>query len=109
MRRSLASTLQESVEVAEAQLAAARSLDAEALRLATARRQDLVFELERYSDDEMKAAATEETRDLALDLAELDQRLGRILAAALDTFERLQPPQSSRTYAPDGRMRESAR
>jgi len=57
----------------------------------------------------MKAAATEETRDLALDLAELDQRLGRILAAALDTFERLQPPQSSRTYAPDGRMRESAR
>lgn len=109
MNRDLASTLRESIEVAEAQLEAARTLDVEGLRAATARRQDLVFELERYTDAEMKAAGTTGTRELALDLAELDHRLGRILAAAADTFERLQPEQASTTYSADGRMRESAR
>ncbi|MEC7946594.1 MAG: hypothetical protein VX265_03440 [Myxococcota bacterium] len=109
MRRDLASILQASIELAEIQLEAARSLDAEGLREATARRQDLVFELERYTDDDLKRSATDGTREMAVDLAELDHRLGRILGAALGTFDRLLPEQKASTYAADGRIRGPAR
>lgn len=109
MTRDLATILEASIELAELQLDAARSLDPEALQEATARRQDLVFELERFTDAELKSAGNDETRDLAIELAELDHRLSRILGAALDTFERLLPDQKPATYAPDGRIRGTAR
>lgn len=109
MNRALATILEESIEQAEAQLEAARTLDAEGLQEATARRQDLVFELERYSDVDLKAAGTDATRELAIELAELDHRLSRILGAALDTFDRLLPDQQPATYSADGRIRGTAR
>jgi hypothetical protein len=109
MHRDLASILRETIEVAGVQLEAARTLDAEGLQEATSRRQDLVFELERFSDAELKAAGTPETREMALDLAELDHRLSRILGAALDPFDRLLPDRQPATYAADGRIRGAAR
>jgi hypothetical protein len=109
MTRDLATILEASIELAEVQLEAARTLDPEGLQEATAGRQDLVFELERFSSDELKAAGNDETRDLAVELAELDHRLSRILGAALDTFDRLLPDQKPATYAPDGRIRGTAR
>lgn len=109
MQRDLATLLEASIELAERQLEAARTLDREGLQEATAGRQDLVFELERYSDAELKAAGSDETRDLAVELAELDHRLSRILGAALDTFGRLMPDQKPATYAADGRIRGNVR
>ena len=109
MTRDLATILESCIETAETQLEAARTLNAEGLQEATAQRQDLVFELERYSDAELKAAGTDETRDLALELAELDHRLSRILGAALDTFDRLLPDSKPATYSADGRIRGAVR
>lgn len=109
MTRDLATILEASIELAEVQLEAARTLDAGGLQEATAGRQDLVFELERFTEAELKAAGNDETRDLALELAELDHRLRRILGAALDTFDRLLPDQKPATYAADGRIRGTAR
>jgi hypothetical protein len=109
MTRDLATILEACIEVAEAQLEAARTLDAEGLQVATASRQDLVFELERYTDAELKAGGTDDTRDLALELAELDHRLSRILGSALDTFDRLLPDGKPATYTADGRIRGAVR
>ena len=52
MERSLASVLTDTLEAAQAQLQAARQLDAEGLAGATANRQDLQFELELLANEE---------------------------------------------------------
>ncbi len=83
MSRSLAKLLKDSIELAEVQLDAARSLDHEALQEATDARSDLLFKLQALAPDGLDAAAQDErTRELALELAELDYRLNRILGAA---------------------------
>ena len=108
MQRGLMSLLEESVALAEVQLEAARSLDADGLMAATKRRQDLVFEIDSWSDEALKKAATEETQESALELAELDRRLARITGAALQTFQRLLPDQGPDVYASDGRVKGGA-
>jgi hypothetical protein len=107
MSRSLAKLLKDSIELAEVQLDAARSLDHEALQEATDARSDLLFKLQALAPDGLDAAAQDErTRELALELAELDYRLNRILGAALRTFERLIPKQDGpETYSAAGRLR----
>lgn len=111
MPRSLAVILEESVELAEVQLDAARSLDSDALQEATDARRDLLFELQALAPDGLDALLTDapeddRLREVALELAELDHRLTRILGAALRTFERLMPQSDAPdVYSAAGRIR----
>jgi hypothetical protein len=111
MARSLETVLEESIELAEIQLEAARTLDRESLQDATAKRQDLLFELELFDEDALSGSLDDETRLLAIELGELDHRLGSILGAALDTFDRMAPQNrtGAGTYSADGRIRGGAR
>jgi hypothetical protein len=110
MARSLATVLEESIELAELQLEAARTLDRAGLQSATDMRQDLLFEMEMFGDEALSASLDDEARSLAVELGDLDHRLGCILGAALDAFDQVAPRNggSAGTYAADGRIRGGA-
>lgn len=103
MYRPLTDLLEDSVACAEAQVEAVKAFDVERLRALTAEREDLLF-LIRSEGKQRLEEADDETRALAAELRELDERLERLLNSGLGVLHRVrtgQPP----TYAPDGRLR----
>ena len=108
MNRPLADILEDTIDSAEAQLEAARRLDAGALHRATVRRQDLLFELQLIQGAH-PVASDGELRRLGEELKELDLRLSRLLESGLAVFRQLKtetgaPP----VYSSRGRMRETS-
>ena len=105
MDRPLATVLTETLEAAETQLAAARSLDAECLADATASRQDLHFELELIAGHE-PPQLDDEIMDLVHRLQETDARLTRVLGSATSVFRDILNTDQPQTYGASGRMKE---
>lgn len=106
MYRPLVDLLEDSIACAEVQLEAARSLDTEQLSLATARRQDLLFEMEAEGAPRLLAEMDDEAQALAFELRALDARLERILQSGIRVFQGLNtggdaPP----VYSSNGRIR----
>jgi len=108
MHRALSEILTESIHTAEVQLKAARSLDVETLRSATARRQDLLFELDLVEEGDLESSDSPILRELMEQLHILDQRLSAVLRATTRVFQRILTPMGApTTYAADGRLRGS--
>lgn len=84
MAAPLAELLEDSLALAEAQLEAARTLDAVGLDEATVARQDVLFELNLIDPDEILADPG--LRKLVEQNHEIDQRLTTVLEAALSVF-----------------------
>jgi hypothetical protein len=105
MERSLASVLTKTLEAAQAQLVAARTLDPERLADATASRADLQFELEVIQSDE-SFHVDEEIADTIRALQDTDRRLMSVLGAATSVFRNVLEPNHSPTYGASGRIRE---
>jgi len=104
MERPLATVLTETLEAAELQLAAARTLDPGGLADATANRQDLHFELELLADP-MPPQVDEAIMDLVARLQDTDARLARVLGAASGVFKDVLQVDEPQTYGASGRMR----
>ena len=105
MHRALTEILTETIQTAEVQLTAARSLDVETLRTATSRRQDLLFELDLVEEADLDASNTSVLRELVQQLAALDRRLTNVLQSTSRVLRRIITPGGSATYAADGRLR----
>ncbi len=105
MHRALSEILTETIQTAEIQLTAARTLDVETLRSATSRRQDLLFELDLVEEADLDAADTSVLRELMHQLANLDRRLTTVLQSTSRVLRRIITPGGSTTYAADGRLR----
>lgn len=90
------------VLIAEEQLAAARKMDAIALQEATAKRQDLLFELEL---EKGHVVASDEIHALQEKLENIDKRLMDVLQIVSDTCKVLNPPKAPTTYTPKGRIK----
>ncbi len=105
MERSLASVLTDTLEAAQAQLQAARQLDAEGLAGATANRQDLQFELELLASEEA-TQVDDDIADVVRQLRSTDQRLMSVLGAASSVFRSVLQPDGATTYGATGRIRE---
>jgi negative regulator of sigma E activity len=105
MDRAVLSLIEGSIEAAEQQLAAAKSLDLDGLKQATERRQDLNFELSLVKLTPADIQEFPELRDLLSQLDLLDRRLTNVLGAAGEVFSALLPTSSPVTYAADGKLR----
>ena len=105
MKTPLARLVNRSIEVAEQQLVAARRLDTEGLREATALRQDLLFELDVLGPTAEDVAADEELGPLLRRLQELDRRLDRLLRTVVGFVHEALGTQPHAVYASDGRLR----
>ncbi len=97
--------------VVERQLEAARSLDAQTLSDATARRQDLLFHL-RLATQEAKAASPDGRVSLDPEaqlelrrIAALDRRLQIVLDSVNTTLNTVLNRGASSTYGQDGRIK----
>lgn len=96
--------LTDSLALAEAQLEAAKAMDVEALREATAARQDLLFELKHAQRDGL--AEDPRLLELLREHREIDDRLEAVLQSALTAFRgALHPGDTGTTYLADGRIR----
>jgi hypothetical protein len=96
--------LTDSLALAEAQLEAAKTMDVEALRDATAARQDLLFELQHAGTDALR----DDPRLLPLlrEHREIDDRLEAVLQSAVTALRgALDPGSAGTTYLADGRIR----
>ena len=90
------------LKVAEIQLAAAKKMDAERLSEATAKRQDLLFELE------LEEGHVVESKDIDILLEKLekvDKRLMDILKIVSDVCQVVNPPKSPTIYGANGRIK----
>jgi len=105
MDQALYSLIEDSVAVAEQQLAAAKTLDLDLLRRSTERRQDLNFELSLLKLGERDLSGEPELRRLLFQLDLLDRRLTNVLGAAGEVFAALLPSTTPVTYAHDGKLR----
>ena len=90
------------VLVAEEQLRAAKKMDAFALQEATAKRQDLLFELEL---EKGQVVPSEEITALQEKLENIDKRLMDVLQIVSDTCKVLNPPKAPTTYTQKGRIK----
>ena len=88
--------------VAEEQLRAAKKMDAYALQEATAKRQDLLFELELEKGHVVKS---EEILALQEKLENIDNRLMDVLRIVSDTCQVLNPPKAPTTYTHKGTIK----
>ena len=91
--------LAELLELAEQQLAAARSLSVERLANATRLRSELLFELQ------ISGKRIEGDRETLQRLTQIDRRLEHVLAAALGIFEAGTRGRADPTYGANGRLR----
>lgn len=105
MDQPLARIVTRSIQVAEQQLVAARSLDTEGLREATAIRQDLLFELGVLAPTPEQVAGDAELVPLLRRLHELDRRLDRVLQTVVGFVSELLGTDTPALYASDGRLR----
>ena len=90
------------LKVAEVQLEAARKMDVEKLTEATARRQDLLFELELENGH---VVSTEELDKIREKLELVDRRLMNVLKVVSNVCEVVNPPRSPTTYGSNGRIK----
>lgn len=88
--------------IAEEQLRAAKKMDASALSEATAKRQDLLFELELEKGHVMPS---DEITALQEKLKSIDKRLMDVLEIVSDTCKVLNPPKAPTTYTQKGRIK----
>lgn len=91
--------LSQLLELAEQQLAAARSLSVERLAHATRLRSELLFELE------VAGQPIEGDRETLQRLTQVDRRLQHVLSAALGIFEAGTRSRQDLTYGANGRLR----
>ena len=103
MDRPLLAIFSDMIEVSQRQLSAAKSLDGKALSMATARRQDLLFELE-VARSEGIDEISDDAVEIARTLRRIDERLLNILESASLTFRSLLQRGSAPTYSADGRL-----
>lgn len=104
MSASVRELLTDSLALAEAQLEAARTLDAATLQDVSEARAELLEELAQVDPEAVRAST--ELRDLALQLSELDQRLSTVLEAALSAFRgATASPDGPATYTSSGQLR----
>lgn len=96
----------EILTAAQEQLQAAKRLDVMALGEATARRQDLLFELEVEFD---KLAESDSLRSKIKELQELDRRLKEVLSTVSHVCEQVRPRKAPAIYGSNGRLRRSRR
>lgn len=92
----------ELLTTAQEQLQAAKRLDVLALGDATARRQDLLFELEvEFDQIQHNTSLQEQVRELE----ELDRRLKEVLATVSHVCEQVRPRKAPSIYGSNGRLR----
>jgi hypothetical protein len=87
------------LELAEQQLAAARSLSVERLATATRMRSELLFELQ------VSGQPIDGDRETLQRLTHVDRRLQHVLSAALGIFEAGTRTRQDPTYGNNGRLR----
>ena len=90
------------LRIAETQLDAAKQMDVEKLTEATARRQDLLFELELESGH---VVSSDELDKLREKLEMVDRRLLDVLKVVSNVCEVVNPPRSPTTYGSNGRIK----
>jgi len=100
--------LSASVEVAQRQLVAARTLDTDGLRQATATRQDLLFELGVLAPVAADVKGDAEVGALLRELRGLDTRLERVLSTVTGVVSEVLGNRPLAVYASDGRLRRGA-
>jgi hypothetical protein len=92
----------EILTTAHEQLQAAKLLDVMALGEATARRQDLLFELEVEHEKVNKTPSLEMQ---IKEINELDRRLKEVLSTVSHVCEQIRPRSAPSVYGANGRMR----
>ena len=90
------------LKVAELQLEAAKKMDAELLSEATAKRQDLLFELEL---EQGHVVQTDDINILREKLEKVDKRLMDVLKIVSDVCQVVNPPKTPTTYGSNGRIK----
>ena len=94
----------EILTTAQEQLQAAKKFDVIALGDATARRQDLLFELEIEFD---KIQKNPDLQERIRELEELDRRLKEVLSTVSHVCEQVRPRKAPSIYGSNGRLRRS--
>jgi len=91
------------LKVAEVQLKAARKMDNDALTIATAQRQDLLFELELEKGHVIESA---EVIILREKLEMVDKRLMDVLKVISNVCQVVSPPNMPTVYGSNGRIKD---
>jgi hypothetical protein len=91
------------LKTAEVQLDAARKMDVDTLTEATARRKDLLFELEL---ERGHVIPSEDLNKLHEKLEKIDKRLMDVLKVVSDVCVVVNPPNSPTTYGSNGKIKE---